>query len=298
MYLLGVTCFMAALGVPINLINVYVAMTSLEKIATAEILIIHLSFANMLQLISQILTIVIPDQHGICYPMVSLCKLSLWLLCTSRRVSMLFTFYLGLFCLLKIKKKHRFTLSNACLHLALPGNWILFNFLCLPQSILIPDDRPSHPNVTEGCICSLDYSLTDNDTFVRLYNLALTSGSLYIFTALTCYICIHMVLFLLKHKQTVFTHGTFSMRTRQEDIIAIKAVLALLVCYVMCSIAICAISFFSESDAFHIEKIFANIHNVIFPFILGLGYPSFRKAIFLKCRLIQKSNTEQAVTIS
>lgn len=268
--------------------------------ASAKLLIVHLSIANMLQFLSRISTYIIPDLFGFCYPMTIPCKFPVMFLCISRRVSMLFTFFLGLFRLLKIKNQHYFIPKTNVLHLALAANWVCITCVCLPYIILIPGNRQSTKNITEECDCSFIDSLTDQDLVAKILDLVLGTVFLYLTVALMCFVSIWMVLLLLKHKKTVFVEGALNRtQTSRRDITAIKATLALLLCYVTCASLNSSLRIINNVAASTWQKIIAGIYSVISPVILGLGYPYFRKAICKKPYVCcHKSNAQQIMSIS
>lgn len=262
----------------------------------AEIMMMQICGTNMLQLISRILTIVIPDQQGICYPMTFPCKISIVLICSARKGSMLFAIFLGLFRLMKIKNKLYFVLTNTHLYLALAATWLILIASCFPYIVFIPSNRTYYQNLTGTCACSFFYSLTDMDLGVKIFDWVCGVGSLYFVIVLMCFVSIKMVLILLKHQKTVFVGGTLNRsRTRQRDIFAIKAVIALLVCYVTCSFVSQSLRHYLAFHDFDLRRIIADIYNLASPVILG--YPYFRK---LPCKSwhCHRQSQERVRTIS
>ncbi|XP_069834756.1 taste receptor type 2 member 40-like [Dendropsophus ebraccatus] len=266
------------------------------NISAAERIIMQISAINMLQLISRILSIVIADQQEICYPMTPPCKVTVFLLCVARKGSMFFTIFLGMFRLLKIKNKPHFILTNTYLNLALGIIWLILTSTCFPYVVLIPANRSHYQNLTATCSCSFLHSLTDRDLGVKIFDWVFGVGSLYLVIIMMCFVSFKMVLILIKHQKTVFVNGTLHRTgTRHQEITAIKALIALLVSYITCSIFSLSYRLGSEFVVLDLHKISADVYNVLSPAILG--YPYFRK---LHCMsgLCHKQKQEQVLAIS
>ncbi|KAM8939474.1 uncharacterized protein RCH25_053128 [Pelodytes ibericus] len=294
---------LATLGLPGNSMILYVAITNLKKVATAELFILHLSIGNMMQLIARILTIIIPDHGGVCYPLTIPCKTALFVFCVGRRVSMLFTLFLGMFRLMKLIRRGNRILGNIILentHMNLPLIliWMFLLSICVPY-ILIPDNRPSHHNVTNSCTCSFFDALTDNDASFKVFDIIFGTGSLVLAVISMWFLSISILWILRKHQLTIDVNLNKSRRS-QHEIKAIKGITTLMACYIICNVVHTLFRNFSGCLSFDVQRIAGDIYAAVSPFILGLGYPRFRK--YLLCmrlgRICQKPKEQETVTIA
>ncbi|XP_018097822.1 uncharacterized protein LOC108705452 [Xenopus laevis] len=305
MEILEMYVFLAAVGLPGNLIMIYITAKDIEKITTAGLLIMHFSFANMMHLVARILTLVIPKQGGICYPVTGPCKVALFTLFCGRRVSMLLTLLLGVFRLMRLINRTRkiinITPRNKCTHVLLLLLWIAVVCLWLPYILLIPAHRTSHPNSTETCTCSILISFTDeNDYVIKLFNML--NGTLIqaLVVTLMFYVSIRIVLILRQHQRTVSADGALSRyRSNQRELNAIKGITALLVCFGICFIINTVLRNIITSASFFCQRLFGDFYPVASPYILGFGYQSFRNMFTcVSCNPCKKSNRQHSITVS
>ncbi|KAG8584924.1 hypothetical protein GDO81_004827 [Engystomops pustulosus] len=307
MYVQVMFIFLAAVGLPVNFLLVYIFCFSTVKVAASDIFFIHLSIANLLQLITRIPTLIVPYQDNFCYPMSIPCKFFLFILFCSRKASMWITLLLDVFHLVKLTNKERFLslihLKKSCVQLCLALNWFIWVAAGVPYPLLIPSDRPRqntvHMNAT--CFCSLFDVLTEKDFFLKTYDMVFGTVLQGLAIILMCLVDVKVLWILRKHQLVIVSHDmSQGQRSHHREVTAIKVITSLVVFFVICHLIDALLRNYSNEFVDHIRRLIEHLYPVVSPFILGFGDKRFRKRIkcIMFCRPCKTTNVSEVMTVS
>lgn len=307
MYMQATFIFLAAVGLPGNLLLIYIIAIASEKIAAYEIFFIHISVANMLQLITRVSSVILPGQDHVCYPMSVPCKLSLFILFCSRKATIWITVMLEVFHLVKLTNQNGFLsfilLKKPCVQLCLALNWLIWIAAGVPYPLLVPSDRPRqisvHMNTT--CLCSMFDVLTEKDFFLKTYDMVFGTVLQCLAIILMCLVDIKVLWILQKHQQAIFSHATSrGQRSYQREVKTIKVITCLVVFFVICHLIDALLRNYSHEITDHFRRLIEHLYPTVSPFILGFGDQRFRKRI--RCimfnRPCQTTSVKEIITVS
>lgn len=298
---------LAAIGIPGNLLLMYIVATASEKLTIPDIFILHISAANIAQLTARIPAVLVSHQGEICYPMALPCKISLFILFCSRKACIWFILKLDVYHFMKLTNRTGFLkfvfLNYRWVIFCVAMNWVMWIALGLPYVLLVPSDRPRQQDdiVNSTCHCSFFDSLTETDSFLKTYDMIFGTVIQFLAIVLICLVDIKVLWILVKHQQTIFTETTAQrLRNHQREVGAIKVITSLVVFFVLCHLLDAFLRNYPGHVVSELKRGFDHLYPAMTPFILGYADQRFiQKLTCILCyRDCKKNKVSQIVTVS